>query len=62
LKLRSGRGEEIRRCLFTSYCEGLDQSHEVVTCQLWDRARGLPDDGDVRRTADGRRTLAPAWH
>ncbi len=62
LKLRSGRGDEIRRCLFTSYCEGLDQSHEVVTCQLWDRARGLPDDGDVRRTADGRRTLAPAWH
>ena len=60
-KLRQGRGAEIRRCLFTSYCEGLDQSHEVVTCQLWDRARGLPDDATAARTADGRRTLAPGW-
>jgi 2,4-dienoyl-CoA reductase-like NADH-dependent reductase (Old Yellow Enzyme family) len=61
LKLRLGRGAEIRRCLFTNYCEGLDQSHEVVTCQLWDRAKGLPDDATAPRTADGRRLLAPAW-
>lgn len=60
-KLRQGRGAEIRRCLFTSYCEGLDQSHQVVTCQLWDRQKGLPDDATARRTADGRRTLAPDW-
>ena len=58
-KLRTGRGADIRRCLFTSYCEGLDQSHEVVTCQLWDRAKGLPDDATVARTPDGRRMLAP---
>ncbi len=60
-KLRTGRGAEIRRCLFTSYCEGLDQSHEVVTCQLWDRAKGFPDDATALRTADGRRLLAPEW-
>ncbi|MFT3706051.1 MAG: NADH:flavin oxidoreductase [Archangium sp.] len=60
-KLRLGRGEEIRRCLFTSYCEGLDQSHEVVTCQLWDRAKGFPDDATAARTEDGRRYLAPEW-
>ncbi|MGV3622998.1 MAG: hypothetical protein ACO1OB_19420 [Archangium sp.] len=61
LKLREGRGEEIRRCLFTNYCEGLDQTHEVVTCQLWDREKGHADDATVTRTADGRRTVAPPW-
>lgn len=58
-KLRAGRGEEIRRCLFTNYCEGLDQSHQVVTCQLWDRAKGLADDATAPRTKDGRRLTAP---
>ncbi|HEY1087629.1 MAG TPA: NADH:flavin oxidoreductase, partial [Archangium sp.] len=61
LKLRLGRGAEIRRCLFTNYCEGLDQSHEVVTCHLWDRLKGLPDDATAARTEDGRRFLAPSW-
>lgn len=61
LKLRLGRGEEIRRCFFTNYCEGLDQSHEVVTCQRWDRLKGQVDDTTVPRTADGRRTVAPPW-
>jgi 2,4-dienoyl-CoA reductase-like NADH-dependent reductase (Old Yellow Enzyme family) len=59
LKLRLGRGAEIRRCLFTNYCEGLDQTHQVVTCHLWDRAKGLPDDASAPRTGDGRRLLAP---
>lgn len=61
LKLRTGHGADIRRCLFTNYCEGLDQSHEVVTCQLWDRVRGLPDDATVARLSDGRRRVAPGW-
>lgn len=61
LKLREGRGAEIRRCLFTNYCEGLDQTHEVVTCQLWDREKGHADDATVLRTSDGRRTVAPPW-
>lgn len=58
-KLRRGRGAEIRRCVFTNYCEGLDQSHKAVTCHLWDRLKGLPDDSTVPRTADGRRLVAP---
>jgi 2,4-dienoyl-CoA reductase-like NADH-dependent reductase (Old Yellow Enzyme family) len=61
LKLRMGQGAQIRRCLFTNYCEGLDQSHQAVTCQLWDRAKGLPDDEAVPRAADRRRLIAPAW-
>ena len=58
-KLRLGRGGEVRRCVFTNYCEGLDQVHKPVTCKLWDHV----DLGDgAPRTADGRRRLvAPAW-
>ena len=37
LKIRLGRGAEVRRCTFTNYCEGLDQMHKQVTCKLWDR-------------------------
>ena len=60
LKARMGRGEEVRTCEYTNYCEGLDQKHKVVTCKLWDRA-GLDDPG-VKRTEDGkRRTIAPDW-
>ncbi|TNF73430.1 MAG: NADH:flavin oxidoreductase, partial [Acidobacteria bacterium] len=29
-KMRLGRGEEVRRCLYTNYCEGLDQKHKQV--------------------------------
>jgi dimethylglycine catabolism A len=60
-KVRQGRGEEVRRCLFTNYCEGLDQAHEAVTCQLWDRSKGQPDDATVLRAPDGRRLVAPPW-
>ncbi len=60
LKMRLGRGEEIRRCVYTNYCEGLDQKHKQVTCQLWDRL--ALDEPGTRRSADGRRRLtAPAW-
>jgi 2,4-dienoyl-CoA reductase-like NADH-dependent reductase (Old Yellow Enzyme family) len=58
-KLREGRGTDIRRCFFTNYCEGLDQSHDVVTCQRWDRLKGEADDATVMRTSDGRRMVAP---
>jgi 2,4-dienoyl-CoA reductase-like NADH-dependent reductase (Old Yellow Enzyme family) len=58
-KLRLGLGQEVRRCVFTNYCEGLDQVHKPVTCKLWDH---LELDDDMPRTADGRRRLlAPAW-
>ncbi len=60
-KVRLGRGAEVRRCFFTNYCEGLDQTHEAVTCQRWDRLKGAADDATVLRTEDGRRMVAPPW-
>jgi 2,4-dienoyl-CoA reductase-like NADH-dependent reductase (Old Yellow Enzyme family) len=58
LKMRQGRGDEIRRCEFTNYCEALDQQHKQVTCKLWDRDE--LDRPDVTLAADGkRRLLAP---
>jgi 2,4-dienoyl-CoA reductase-like NADH-dependent reductase (Old Yellow Enzyme family) len=60
LKVRSGKGGEVRRCVFTNYCEGLDQVHKQVTCKLWDRE--AIGDADVVLADDGRRRLtAPAW-
>ncbi|HEY2731865.1 MAG TPA: NADH:flavin oxidoreductase [Polyangia bacterium] len=49
-KMRLGRGEEIRRCQLTNYCEALDQRHKPVTCHLWDHPAGEP-----------RRLVAPEW-
>jgi 2,4-dienoyl-CoA reductase-like NADH-dependent reductase (Old Yellow Enzyme family) len=62
-KVRLGRGAEVRRCKLTNYCEGLDQHHKTVTCQLWDRAVVAGEDAaSVARSADGRRRLeAPRW-
>jgi 2,4-dienoyl-CoA reductase-like NADH-dependent reductase (Old Yellow Enzyme family) len=66
-KMELGRGAEIRRCLYTNYCEGLDQKHVEVTCQLWDRDFDGADAGaepatPPRRTQDGKRRLEPpAW-
>ena len=57
LKVRSGRGAEVRRCTFTNYCEALDQAHKQVTCKLWDR-EGVGRPG-VPLSADGRRRLLP---
>jgi 2,4-dienoyl-CoA reductase-like NADH-dependent reductase (Old Yellow Enzyme family) len=60
LKLRLGRGGEIRSCSYTNYCEGLDQMHKQVTCKLWDRE--ARDEPGARLTADGlRRLVAPRW-
>ncbi|HEX4423344.1 MAG TPA: NADH:flavin oxidoreductase [Kofleriaceae bacterium] len=55
LKLREGRGGEIRRCEFTNYCEALDQQHKQVTCKLWDREQ--LDEPGVARASDGKRRL-----
>jgi 2,4-dienoyl-CoA reductase-like NADH-dependent reductase (Old Yellow Enzyme family) len=60
LKLRLGHGDAIRRCIYANYCEGLDQKHKQVTCQLWDREE--LDEPGVRLSSDGRRRLVPpAW-
>ncbi len=69
LKAELGRGDEVRRCVYTNYCEGLDQRHKQVTCQLWDRELVAPDawgdaeaDAAHRRSHDGKRRLvAPPW-
>lgn len=59
-KVRSGRGGEVRLCLYTNYCEALDQRHRQVTCELWDRL--ALDEPGVKRSADKkRRLLAPPW-
>ena len=59
-KLRLGRGDEVRACIYRNYCEALDQKHRKVTCQLWDR-EGLDEEG-APLTDDGRRRLvAPPW-
>jgi 2,4-dienoyl-CoA reductase-like NADH-dependent reductase (Old Yellow Enzyme family) len=59
-KVRSGHGDAVRVCRYTNYCEGLDQKHKQVTCELWDRE--ALDAPDATLTADGkRRLLAPHW-
>ncbi len=59
-KIRLGLGDSVRMCEFTNYCEGLDQKHKTVTCQLWDK-HNLDSPG-TRLTPDGKRRLtAPDW-
>lgn len=59
-KMRLGRGGDVRRCIYTNYCEGLDQMHKQVTCQLWDR-EALEEPG-IAFSIDGKRRLvAPRW-
>jgi 2,4-dienoyl-CoA reductase-like NADH-dependent reductase (Old Yellow Enzyme family) len=59
-KLRLGAGAEIRRCLYSNYCEALDQRHKQVTCQRWDRE--ALDEPGITLSSDGRRRLtAPGW-
>jgi len=60
LKVRLGRGAEVRVCEYTNYCEALDQKHAQVTCKLWDRQ--ALDEPDLLKSKDGKRRLvAPAW-
>jgi 2,4-dienoyl-CoA reductase-like NADH-dependent reductase (Old Yellow Enzyme family) len=59
-KVKLGRGNEIRRCTYTNYCEALDQAHRQVTCKLWDRKE--LDEAGIAMAEDGRRRLlAPKW-
>ena len=60
-KMQLGQGAEVRRCLYTNYCEGLDQRHKQVTCQLWDRDLEAPDAGGrpPAMSTDGKRRLVP---
>jgi 2,4-dienoyl-CoA reductase-like NADH-dependent reductase (Old Yellow Enzyme family) len=60
VKVKLGRGEKVRRCTYTNYCEALDQAHRPVTCKLWDRA-DLDEPGIATVDEGRRRLLAPAW-
>jgi dimethylglycine catabolism A len=57
LKVREGRGAGVRLCLYTNYCEALDQRHREVTCELWDRSN--LDEPGIMLSADGKRRLLP---
>jgi dimethylglycine catabolism A len=59
-KVATGYGEQVRLCLYTNYCEALDQRHRQVTCELWDREE--LDEPGIRLSSDGKRRLTPpAW-
>lgn len=59
-KVRTGCGGQVRQCEYTNYCEGLDQKHKQVTCNLWDRL-DLDEEG-ILKSSDGKRRLTPpAW-
>lgn len=60
-KIRLGHGDQVRRCFFTNYCEGLDQKHRAVTCQRWDRDFESPDPTGLRSADGKRRLVAPPW-
>lgn len=60
VKVKLGRGDEIRRCTYTNYCEALDQAHKQVTCKLWDR-KELGETGITLATDGRRRLLPPEW-
>jgi 2,4-dienoyl-CoA reductase-like NADH-dependent reductase (Old Yellow Enzyme family) len=55
VKVREGRGNVVRRCIYTNYCEALDQRHREVTCELWDRSE--LDAPGAMLSADGKRRL-----
>jgi len=59
-KVRLGRGDEVLLCRYSNYCEGLDQKHKQVTCELWDR-KALDEPGVVLASDRKRRLIAPAW-
>ena len=60
LKTSLGLGHDVRLCEYTNYCEGLDQKHKQVTCQLWDRTE--LDEPGIHLASDGKRRLvAPPW-
>jgi len=57
VKVREGHGEQVTVCVYSNYCEGLDEKHKEVTCNLWDRVD--LDPGGVRLSNDGKRRLIP---
>ena len=54
-KVRTGQGSEVMLCRYSNYCEGLDQKHKQVTCELWDREK--LNATDTVLASDGKRRL-----
>ena len=59
-KVRTGQGSEVMLCRYSNYCEGLDQKHKQVTCELWDREK-LNARDTVLASDRKRRLTAPQW-
>lgn len=59
-KVRTGQGSEVMLCRYSNYCEGLDQKHKQVTCELWDRT-GLEGEQAILASDGKRRLTAPPW-
>ena len=59
-KVRRGQGSEVMLCRYSNYCEGLDQKHKQVTCELWDREK-LNARDTVLASDRKRRLTAPQW-
>lgn len=59
-KVRRGQGSEVMLCRYSNYCEGLDQKHKQVTCELWDRT-GLEGEQAILASDGKRRLTAPPW-
>lgn len=57
-KVKSGCGSQVRSCEYSNYCERLDQNHQEVSCNLWDKKN---KDGAVLSKDGRRRLIAPAW-
>jgi dimethylglycine catabolism A len=60
-KILLGRGDEVRVCEYTNYCEALDQKHKMVVCKLWDRL-DLNEPGAILSADGKRRIVAPPWN
>ena len=56
-KVLTGNGHAVRLCLYTNYCEALDQRHRQVTCELWDRDNLTAPN--TKLASDGKRRLTP---
>ncbi len=59
-KVRTGNGSAVMLCRYSNYCEGLDQKHKQVTCELWDR-KALSEPDTILASDSRRRLTAPRW-
>jgi 2,4-dienoyl-CoA reductase-like NADH-dependent reductase (Old Yellow Enzyme family) len=51
-KVSTGHGNQVRLCLYTNYCEALDQRHRPVTRELWIAPPSTPQAPNSPPTAN----------